>query len=216
MKRLTSSDTIPRSIPKFLIALLYAALVTGALGEPATATAKTTAPVPLYEDARTRYEQRDYAGAIVQLKSALQQNPDYLPARLLLGQAYLATKDSQAAIKELTIAKRAGADDAFTLIPLAKAYAQLGEHGRILVELRNGNRDPDLEADILLMRGKAYMALDKLDKAQRAFAEVSRFRPDSAAAYIEYARLQMRRQDGEAAEELVGAAMIRAPEDAEV
>lgn len=216
MKPLTTSDASSRPIRKFLIVLLYAALVTTALGDPTRATAKTAAPEPLYEDARTRFAQNDYAGAIVQLKSALQQNPDYLPARLLLGQAYLATKDSQAAIKELTIAKRAGADDAFTLIPLARAYAQLGEHGRILAEIRNGNRDPDLEADILLERGKAYMALNKLDKAQRAFAEVSRFRPDSADAYIEYARLQLKRQDGDAAEELVGAAMIRAPEDAEV
>lgn len=186
------------------------------LAGPSPAVAEKAIPAPLYEDARDRFDKRDYTGAIIQLKSALQKNPENLPARILLGHAYLEIKESQAAIKELTIARRSGADDAFTLVPLAKAYEQIGQHGRILAEIRNGNRDPDLEADIRLIRGKAYMALNKLDKAQRAFAEVARYRPKSAAAYIEYARLQLKRKDADAAEELVGAARLRAPENAEV
>ena len=39
-----------------------------------------------YEDALARYEKNDVAGAIIQLKNALQKDPSMLAAHLLLGQ----------------------------------------------------------------------------------------------------------------------------------
>jgi cytochrome c-type biogenesis protein CcmH/NrfG len=77
-------------------ATLVAALLFGA------ATVATAQPAPArapkyFEDALVRFENNDTAGAIVQLKNALQQDPKLLAAYVLLGRAQLAEGDATAA-----------------------------------------------------------------------------------------------------------------------
>jgi putative PEP-CTERM system TPR-repeat lipoprotein len=177
------------------------------------AASEKAQPTAYYEDARTRFAKADYKGAIIQLKTILRKSSDNLPARLLLGEAYLAVGDAQSAVKELTRSRLEGADDALVFVPLAKAYLRLGRYQKVLNDIRSGNRALKTEADILYFRGKAHLALDQLDKAQRTLSEAARLRPDSAATLVELARVQIKRRDGEAASELVSAALRGAPED---
>jgi hypothetical protein len=67
-----------------LLALLLA-LMAGP--GPGRAGPKQEDAVRYYEDALTRFQRDDTAGAIVQLKNALQQDPRMLTARVLLGRA---------------------------------------------------------------------------------------------------------------------------------
>ena len=183
---------------------------------PAWAATNPNAFSDQYEDALVRFEKGDHKGAIIQLKSAIQKDPANLPARILLGRAYLASGFAISAAKEFTVARRAGADDAFTLVPLGKAYAIMGEHARILREIRSGNRGHDIELDISLVRARAHFKLRQLDEAQRAFNRVSQSRPDAIEPLLGLARVQMERGDLKYAEEFVGAAIFKNPENADV
>ncbi|NKB38792.1 MAG: hypothetical protein GKR93_16800 [Gammaproteobacteria bacterium] len=50
-----------------------------------------------YEDALLLYKKKDFSTAIIQLKNALQLNEKHLPAKILLGEAYLGSGEAQAA-----------------------------------------------------------------------------------------------------------------------
>ena len=50
-----------------------------------------------YEDALARYEKRDYNGAILQLRNAIQVDSTMLPVHVLLGKALLTAGDVGAA-----------------------------------------------------------------------------------------------------------------------
>ena len=71
----------------------------------AVSVATLAAPDPkaarLYEDALTRFDQRDVKGAIIQLKNALQVDNSLLPVHLLLGRALL--EDGQPAAAEIAL-----------------------------------------------------------------------------------------------------------------
>jgi len=59
-----------------------------------------------YEDAVIRFNQKDYKGAIIQLKNVLQQQADMIPAHLLMGKAYLLDGDpAAAAVKQILFAQ---------------------------------------------------------------------------------------------------------------
>ena len=54
-----------------------------------------------YEDALVRYEKKDFAGAIIQLKNALQQDANMLAAPVLLGRSFLEKGQPNSAEVEL-------------------------------------------------------------------------------------------------------------------
>ena len=62
-----------------------------------------------YDDARSRYEKKDVAGAVIQLKNAIREDPGNLAAVVLLGKAQLETGDP------------AGAEEAFAQFWAKKA-----------------------------------------------------------------------------------------------
>ena len=79
--------------------LLLPFMVVGGIGLtplPALAQSNTKA-AGYYEDALTRYEKKDIAGAIIQLKNALQADPNNLSVQLLLGKALLRSGEAAAA-----------------------------------------------------------------------------------------------------------------------
>ncbi len=162
------------------------------------AAAAVASPTPegaadYYEDALTRFEKGDYNGAIIQLKNALQKNPDDLAARLLIGRAYLKIGAGAAAEKEIRRARAGGAADELTLLPLAEAYLLQGKYRRFLDEIRTIGNNAELEATLMEMRGEAYLELRELDNAERAFAEAAELRPGSITARLGKARVLLGR-----------------------
>ena len=77
----------------------------------------------LYEDALERFDKGEYDAAVIQLKNVLSDDPNNLSARILIGRAYLLMGAAASAEKELRRARDNGADDALTIVPLARAYA---------------------------------------------------------------------------------------------
>ena len=58
-------------------------------------------PEELYERAQASAKNNDAAAAVLDLKNALEDRPDFGPARRLLGEQYLELGDAASAMKEL-------------------------------------------------------------------------------------------------------------------
>ncbi|MBZ8139322.1 PEP-CTERM system TPR-repeat protein PrsT [Rubrivivax gelatinosus] len=89
-----------------------------------------------YEDALSRYEKHDYAGAVVQLKNALKTDKTQLPVHVLLGKALLANGDVVGAQVALEEALRLGVNRAEVVTPLARALINQGKSQDVLADPR--------------------------------------------------------------------------------
>ena len=190
--------------------------VSGALGAgTALAEANPAAPTGQYEEALVRFNAGDFEAAIIHLKNTLQADPDDLAARILIAGAYLGIEDGRSAEKELRLARRHGADDIYTLVPLAKAFLLQGQHEKVLTEIRRGGGTAEGEAAILVVRGQAHLALSHLDEAETAFADAADLEPDEVPPLLGLAKVALSRGDPDRAESLAGRALALGPEDAE-
>jgi putative PEP-CTERM system TPR-repeat lipoprotein len=76
------------------------------------------------QQAQAYFDQGELDAAVIELKNALQLNPDHEPARLLLGQAYLELGKPAAAEKELQRARDLGVSENEVIPALARALLQ--------------------------------------------------------------------------------------------
>lgn len=111
-----------------------------------------------YEDALKRYELRDYGGAIIQLKNALQLDKSQLSVHLLLGKALLANSEVANAEFELSEALRLGVNRAEVAVPLAQALVAQGKQAQIFddARLQPSGLPAGVQLKLLLVRASAY------------------------------------------------------------
>lgn len=130
---------------------------------------KTPDTQALISEAKAYQKKGETKAAIIQLKNALQQNPEDRDARLLLGQIYSQTGDPQSAEKELRKALSLGASPAQVLPTLARTLLEQRQFQKVLdeVKLTEGAK-PD--ANLLSLRGSAYLGLGKIKEAKESFA----------------------------------------------
>ena len=110
-----------------------------------------------YEDALTRFEKKDMAGAIIQLKNALKIDNQNLAVQVLLGKALLANNDVVAAEVALDEALRQGVNRAEVVLPLARAVAGQGKPQALLDQARfaDSGLPPGIKAQLLLLKANA-------------------------------------------------------------
>ncbi|MEW6989077.1 XrtA/PEP-CTERM system TPR-repeat protein PrsT [Colwelliaceae bacterium 6441] len=121
-----------------------------------------------YEKALLLFQQQNYNAAEIEVKNSIQQNGQYLPARLLLGEILLNKGQFSSAEKELTIALDLYADHQTVIIPLAKTKTLLGKHEEALSLLEKSPQLATL-ADYQLVRGKSYKALARYSEAEKSY-----------------------------------------------
>lgn len=199
-----------RVVPNLLFVLLTTSLLAG---QPAVAASDAAAQY--YEDAIVRFEQQEYEAAVIQLKNALQRDPDFLPAHMLLGEAYLEQGKNVEAEEELLLARRLGADAALTAVPLARVYSAQGKHLELLTDVSAVGHPPLVRAEILAYRGRAHLELGQLRDAEAAFHEAMRLDPAAVAPLVGQARLLLVRGDPVAAGPVATAATALDPDDPE-
>jgi putative PEP-CTERM system TPR-repeat lipoprotein len=101
-------------------------------------------------------------GSVIELKNALQRNPNSAQARQLLGQVYLKAGMGAEAEKELTKAEKLGVSRESIKLQLGEALLLTGEYKRVLDEIHPGEQTSkanlgriwQLRADALFMQGK--------------------------------------------------------------
>lgn len=157
-----------RLLRTFGIALAIMAAL--ALAAPASAQRPEQA-FRFYDDALSRYEKRDLGGAIVQLKNALQQDPNLLAAHVLLGKALLAQGDAAGAEASFGRALQLGVDRTEIALPMAQALLALGKHQELLERVPAATAPPGQRAELLVLRGHAYRAIDETALARRSYEE---------------------------------------------
>ncbi|MEZ0175034.1 MAG: XrtA/PEP-CTERM system TPR-repeat protein PrsT [Candidatus Reddybacter sp.] len=127
-------------------------------------------PVEYIESARTYLDQGDFPAAIVELKSALQQDSSNIEARKLLGDTYLQIGKGEDAEKELRRAINLGMSPASGATALAHALLLQGEFQQVLdspVEL--GAVAKTDQAELSALRGNAHFGLGNLTLAENLY-----------------------------------------------
>lgn len=198
-----------RSVASYVAAAMLV-LFTGA------GSARDDQTTRFYEDARVRLARGDTAGAIIQLKNALQQDANLLAAHALLGEAFLKNQQPDQAQEALERALRLGIDKSEIALVLAEALLAQGK-GKDLLE----RIPPDLlrgaaKANLLVLRGHAYKGLGELSNAERSFEEARVLDPASVPALLSLAELFAQKGLRTEALTLVARAAAEAPSDPKV
>lgn len=129
----------------------------------------------LYEDALQRFEKKDHAGAVLQLKNALQIDKKLLPVHVLLGKVLIAQGQPSAAQAALEEALRLGVSREEVVLPLARASLDLGRPRPVLDDERFADKDLSSGTRFALLVLKAgaaddigdgKLAMQLLDKAR--------------------------------------------------
>ena len=171
-----------------------------ALALDATAKTKPTGiidgtPSALYEDALSRLDAGDVPAATIQLKNALQRDPNYLPARIALGQVYLRQGQAASTEKELRIALAMGAAADQVLPTLGNALLMQRKYEEILLTIRS--KDPAFDGgfEVQLLRGRAHYQLGHLDEAESAFARARQAEANKPEPLVGLALVALARSD---------------------
>lgn len=184
-------------------ALLAALLVAGCGGSN---------PDTLLTSAKEYLAKNDHKAAVIQLKNALQKNPDLAEARFLLGKALLESGDPTGAEVELRKAENLQ-HPADQVVPLlARTFLALGETSKVIkdlskAELATVGAKADLQASI----GQAYLVQGKPDLADAAFKASLEAQPDYPPAVLGEARLKASQNDFQGAIALLDSALRTSP-----
>ncbi len=159
-----------RTLRRAGVSLLLAMLVAGcSSGEK---------PEQYFAKAQQYYAAGNQNAAVIELKNAIQKNPDFAEARALLGKVYLDQNDGPSAEKELRRALQLGAAKDMLLPQLGRALLLQREYKKLLEEIpAKPDGKPAEVAALLALRGDAYAGLGNIADAQAAYQEASRLDP---------------------------------------
>lgn len=181
--------------------ILYFALVSSsqfAMG--ANDTAKASA---YYENALEYYNNEQYDEAVIELKNALQENPDLLSALVLLGKTYLETGNPAAAETAFSDALELGADPSAVIVHLTKAYIAQFKHDLLLAQQVDSNLPPNIQLAVHLLRAKAALETNNQAALDHSLNHAEKLDSLAADLLALKATLMMREGKLDKAEEFV-------------
>lgn len=166
-----------------------------------------------YEDALQRYEKRDYAGAVVQLKNALQIDKSQLPVHVLLGKALLANGDVLGAEVALNEALRLGVNRAEVVLPLAETLSLQGKPQVLLEDARfaPAGLPAEVRARLLLARSTAAADIGDARQALQLLDEARALAPREPGPWLAEVKLRLRTGQPQEAQLAVDKALALAP-----
>ncbi len=148
------------------------------------------------DDARKRSLQKgDVRAAQIQLRNAVRSDPQNAEAHFQLARVSLELGDPVAAEREAKAARDRGYDPRAVMPVLAQSYMAQRKFRDILDDFTVGNKDPLLDADMLVTRGYAQAALRNLDDAQASFAQARNLAPNATRPLLASARIAAGRND---------------------
>ncbi|MEZ5525723.1 MAG: PEP-CTERM system TPR-repeat protein PrsT [Pseudomonadales bacterium] len=164
-------------------------------------------------DARQSFEKADYATSVIQLKNLLQENPENIEARLLIGRAYLKQYQADAAIKELEKARSLGAPTAEWITPLSRAYLLAGQNDKVIEAAHNlPDLPPAKQAQLYAAIGHAQLGKHQVVDARESFEQALQLKV-SANAKVGLARVALLEQKVDKALNLLDEALELAPDN---
>lgn len=191
---------------KALLPLIIASLI-------GTASAADPKAARYYEDALTRYEKNDMAGAIIQLKNALKIDDSMLAVQLLLAKALMRHGEVIAAEAALNQAVSMGISRAEVAAPLAQTYIMLGKPEKVIDSISPSGLPLAVKVEVLSLRGTAYAEMGRFAQAADSFSEARAQDPRSDVPLIAEVPMLVRQQNMGKAREVANKAVELAPQD---
>ena len=185
-------------------AIIVATLAACAKDDPSTYIAS----------AKSYMAKRDYKAAVVEVKNALQRQPDSAEARLLLATALVETGDPVGAEAEVRKAIAAGAPDDQTYPLLARALTSQGEYKKLTTEL--GDRKlgtPAARVQVGVALASAAAAQGDTRRAKNLVSAALAEDPANAPALLLQAQLAAQSGDMNEARALADTILKNSPDD---
>lgn len=195
--------------------ILMAGLLAGLGLSPLAQADRAADAARYYEDALSRYERRDDAGAIIQLKNALKEDARMLPALVLLGQAHVRRGEFAAAERVFADAERLGAARGQIVTYQAQAYFEQAKYKPLLEKFGADGLPPAPRLDILLLRAQAQMALSQFEAAMGTAQQAEQVPGGAGRALALQARIHFNAGRPQDARVSVARALQLAPNDAD-
>lgn len=194
---------------------IFASVFAGAMFMLTGSAALATDPkaTRFYEDALGRYEKKDLAGAILQLKNALKSDSEMLAAHLLLGRALLESGDAVAAEVEFDSALRLGVSRAEVLVPLGRAYLRQGKYAMLLERITPEGLPITGQTDVLVLRASAQTESGNLKEALRILDQARSLDPGSLSVRLAQITVLIRAGELVRAGEIADEALKSSPQD---
>lgn len=165
-----------------------------------------------YEKALLAFNDDKIQESYIFLKNALQQNPDHLPAKLLMGRVLLIDGYVKDAIDEFQEALQGGTDKNLVLVPLSRAYLMASQFQKCIKLLEERNLRPDVKTDLIVTASEAYFRSGLYDEAILLLKEGISGQPTSVPLYSALISLYMSRNSIEEAENLLNKVQVLAPQ----
>ncbi len=204
---------------KLLLRILLAPVVgcAFALTAPPAVGQSNTKAAGYYEDALVRYDKKDIAGAIIQLKNALQIDPNMLPVQLLLGKALMRNGEMAAAEVAFTEALRLGVNRAEVAVQLGQALVAQGKHRDVLARstFAPAGLPHAIQLQILLLRASVHADVGDPTAALRSIAEARALDERHAETWLAEVPIRIRSRQFNEATTAANTALTLAPESAE-
>lgn len=202
-----AADRLVRAAGGLLIASIMAIALVGCEDSE-------TSPQARINKAGELYNEGNIQAAIIELKNALQDDPDNVAGRFMLGKIYVDIGDGASGEKELLLARDLGMELGSFLRPLGRAWLQQGQFNRVLDEIEhNPDASPSIQETQLLMRGYALFELGRFEEARSSFEAALAVNADSVDSLIGLAFTEMQTQNYEQAEAHLLRARDLAPEN---
>jgi putative PEP-CTERM system TPR-repeat lipoprotein len=153
-----------------------------------TPALSTTVDDDYVVSAQEFYDKGDIPAALIELKNALQANPDNPAARALLGKLYLDGGDLVGAEKELLRASKLGLNTEDLRLMLARVRLLQGDfRGALAATEQAPDPGSPLAQELIVRRGDALLGLGRTDEAIKSFYDALNVQPH-AEAYAGLAR----------------------------
>lgn len=187
-------------------------ILTAAITMQLAVSANAASKQEYLQNAKKYFGENKYREAIIELKNAIKQDPDYIEARIFLGDVNQATGQPLAAEKEYLKAKKAGAKAVQWMLPIGDVYIGLGRYDEVLSQLKLGtDATPAQLSKLSVLRGMAYVGLEQSDKAQGEFERAIQLDEKNPKAYLGQASLLDKTDKLDEIQELVAKAISVAP-----
>lgn len=203
----------PLPLPLRLHRSAQALLLAGLLGASLPALAAS-----FYEDALQRFDSKDYAGAIIQLKNALRNEPNKLAIQFLLGRALQQNGDVVGAEVAYNEALRLGISRSEVAAPLAQVIIAQGRQREMLVhpQLQPSGLPNDAFQTLLLLRAGAHTDLGDNREALATIKQARALNDRRADVWLAEVPVRVRARQFAEALQAAERSVAVAPDDAEV
>ncbi|MFT4563064.1 MAG: putative PEP-CTERM system TPR-repeat lipoprotein [Gammaproteobacteria bacterium] len=179
---------------------------------PSIALADPVKSAFFFEDALRAMSEGLLQNAFIEVKNALQEQPENLAARMLLGRIFLIQGNGAAAESTFRQAQRFGAKEDILLVPIATALQMQEKYLTLFEEITPGLRAPKLEAQIHAARGKAYFAQGEIVKAEFEFELGIDLEPLEIESIVGQAAIYLQRNELDLASERLDSALAADPD----